>query len=177
MTDFLSRSALARVPVLLTVVLMLAGCSSVVASPSPSQSTSGGVPSQADSIEMMSSCLEEAGWDINNRSTGEVIVPPEQMSVFEEDSQGCIDEVSSRMGWSSNPLTERELGALYDLEVAAAECLRGMGYMLEVPTLQTFIDSYKTEPFIAHVAIGQLSQTAWKEATEECPPAAWTYQR
>jgi hypothetical protein len=161
---------------LIVLALALSGCASAV-DPKPTPTQAVGPLSQADAIEMMNSCLEEAGWEISDRSTGEVIVPPEQMPVFEEDSQACTDAISLEMGWNEEPLTEEELSRLYELEVEAADCLRGMGYTLEVPTLQAFIDTYRTEPFIAHVAIGQLSQPEWERATQECPPAAWTFQR
>lgn len=78
----------------------------------------------------------------------------------------------------TSPLSDAELADVYALELEAAECLRGLGHTIEVPSLQAFIDGYLSEnPFVAHGALGQLSQPDWERANQECPPAAETYQR
>lgn len=95
------------------------------------------------------------------------------MSVFEKDLEECTNEV--RGDEPIAPLTDDDLAEFYELEKAAAECLGSLGYEIEVPTLQVFIDRFRGDnPFLAHAELGFLSQPDYERATQECPPPGWT---
>lgn len=167
------RAVFVGTVVAVATTLTLAGCAP---QPEP-DSTVEDLPIQLTQEERQNAifdCLEELGWEIVDRSTGETNIPEEQLPQFQTDSENCIAGIDG----SSEviPLTQEQLTELYGLEVAAAECLSGMGYSVDVPTLQTYTDTYSTEPFIAHLAIGQLSPSEWEAATKKCPPPAWTYR-
>ena len=123
----------------------------------------------------MAECLESRGWDVVDAETGEVNVPPEQRDIFASDLEGCTADVYGTV--EAVPLDDDDYVRLYELEIEAATCLVDLGYTINPPSQQAFIDSYKgPEPYSAHGELGALSEEDWLEANEKCPQAALTFQ-
>lgn len=157
----------------MAIAITLAGCTSQP-DPEPTAPTVQPQSSQAERQDEIYDCLEELGWEFVDRSTGETRIPKEQLPAFNADNLICLEQVDGTSEWV--PLNEEELTELYGLEVAAAECLNELGWEVDPPSLQTFIDTYYTgSPFVAHGSLGSLSQSEYKRATEECPPPGWTF--
>ncbi|MCC7128625.1 MAG: hypothetical protein IT192_07405 [Microbacteriaceae bacterium] len=120
-------------------------------------------------------CLEELGWEVEDAATGSVRVPPEQEDRFKDDLGACVKEVNGSETFS--PLSHEELAEMYELERQSVKCLQELGYQLELPTLQAYIDTYYSRPFIAQAEIGSLSPSQFDEVTSKCPLAQWRFTR
>lgn len=159
----------------MAIAIFLAGCASQPKLEPAAEPTQAEV-SQSERLDAIWDCLEDFGWEVIDRSTGETRIPEEQLAQFEEDSGACLEQVDGTT--EVIPLNDEQLTRLYGLEVAAAECLTGLGWVVEPPSLQTFIGTYYTgTPFTAHGSLGSLSQSEWKRATQDCPPPAWTLEQ
>lgn len=127
-------------------------------------------------VEEVSRCLADKGWDIVDASEGEARVPPEQMQLYNADAEACTSEVLGDV--STDPLTDSELADLFLVESDVAECLERLGYVVELPSLQVFIDGYRSgEPFTSFSALFGIPEAEWKAANQACPQAALVYQR
>lgn len=150
---------------------LLAGCAASSPKPVPVD-TNGG----ETATEQVSRCLAEKGWEIVDASNGEVRVTKEQVSVYNEDLEACTQEVLGNV--DTSPLNDSELADLFEVENGVASCLEDLGYEVEVPSLQVFIDGYHSgNPFTAYTALFGVSQQEWSAANEACPQAADLYQR
>jgi hypothetical protein len=122
-------------------------------------------------------CLADLGWEIVDVETGESRVPEEQLSQFNLDSEMCLEQVAGPI--DTTPLTDEELVRLYEVEGESVECLATLGYAIDLPSLQTFMDGYHNgAPFTAYAdLLGQLNASEYSKATDACPPAALTFER
>jgi hypothetical protein len=157
--------------------MLLAAIALNACAPSPeveqaSNSGDGG----ATVTEQVSGCLADLGWEIVDAANGEAKVPPEQSSVYSADVEDCTQKVLGDVDMS--PLSDAELADLYEVELEVASCLEGLGYEIDVPTLQAFIDSYHSDaPFSTYAALYGSPEAEWNSANEECPQAAEIYVR
>jgi hypothetical protein len=129
----------------------------------------------AQGMASMDSCLEDMGWVVSDPLTGEVNVPEEQADRFQEDFMECAEQLTPE---EAIPLTDAEIERLYLLEVDNTRCLNRLGYALEAPSLQVFLDRYKSgRPYIAHAELGAISQAESVTISEACPPATLRFER
>lgn len=76
-------------------------------------------------------------------------MPFEQQEKYLEDNELCVGLVDGPT--EVTPLRDDQLTELYAVGVQAAACLEGLGYSIDPPSLQTFIDTcYTGSPFTVH---------------------------
>lgn len=99
----------------------------------------------------LAACLTDRGFPSNVQDDGAVMVQHgEQAEAWREAEAACTEELG---GWpTSQPLSESELGQLYDLEVEAHECLVSQGLdPLPPSSREQFVETYLTgESWYAH---------------------------
>ncbi|MFT4052289.1 MAG: hypothetical protein QM677_08585 [Microbacterium sp.] len=105
-------------------------------------------------------------------------IPEGQESVVSADFDEC-SEISgfSTMGDKSS-MSQAQLEALYEQEVAEHECILALGLESDAPpSLQTYIDTYQTENQYYGMLPGLDSlssdQASYAKAALACPPPTW----
>jgi hypothetical protein len=139
-------------------------------------------PSTADYGELMAECLGEYGFEGDVQGNGIVLaVPPEQADRYHEANVEC----QARYGFDKmTKMTDEELGEQYQFELQVKECLEGLGYVIELPTEQVYIDTYYSAPegegfLLPHTQImNQVESRADIEfADSTCKTAPMLYDR
>jgi hypothetical protein len=160
------------VAALTLVALSLMGCTAGASEEAVAERPVGEI---AQGMVSMSVCLDDRGWVVSDPLTGEVNVPEEQADRFQEDFMECAEQLTPE---EAIPLTDAEIERLYLLEVDTTRCLNRLGYALEAPSLQVFLDRYKSgRPYIAHAELGAISQAESVTISEACPPATLRFER
>ncbi len=156
------------------LLLSLVGCSA-----KPDQAVPPSAPDaqdpNADSMLAVGACLEELGWEVTDAANGIVKVAPEQVDVFNEDFNECSEEVQG--GAEVAPMTDTELAEYYPFVVEEAQCLKGLGYDIEIPSMQVFLDTYQEDPYVPRAEAAPFSQSEYQQLEESCPAADWEYQK
>ncbi|MHA6694913.1 hypothetical protein [Homoserinimonas sp. A520] len=130
----------------------------------------------------MAECLSEFGFEGDIQGNGIVVgVPAEQADKYHAANVEC----QARYGFDKmTKMTDEELGEQYHFELQVKECLEGLGYVIELPTKQVYIDTYYSaaegEGFLLpHTQI--VPQVGSRQDTEEadstCKPASMLYDR
>lgn len=132
--------------------LLLSGCEESANPSAPSLSLREVEAIQArEFFEGLASCMTEKGFPSTVQEDGAVMVEHgAQGEAWREAEAVCTEELG---GWpTSTPLTEQELGQLYDLEVKAYECLVARGLdPLPPSSKEQFVETYLTgESWYAH---------------------------
>lgn len=116
-------------------------------------------------------CLEERGFPAALQAGGSISVqvPPEQRASYDTASEACQKSVD--YGIAANPLTPEELAWLYDENLKAYECLKGLGYEPAEPeSFELFADDYRHDrppwsPYETESQDGGLPQDRCPEPT------------
>ncbi|MFQ5523645.1 MAG: hypothetical protein ACE5F5_08710 [Acidimicrobiia bacterium] len=94
----------------------------------------------------------------------------------EQIMQGCKSEVFARyLDWPPpSPQTPAEHRVFYELYLEMADCVRGLGYAVKVPSFDSYLDSggnwYPYDELPDH-----LSRQEWDAINETCPQNPWSY--
>lgn len=127
--------------------------------------------SSEEASNLIASCVEESGWPVTASEPGafEVVVPPEQKTVYESDLKQCY--VDHRVGIDPAPPLTKELAETeYDAQVKAGLCLTELGIEVpDLPTYQVFEDALLTENRIIGI-YGLADEAGLDLATDS---AAW----
>lgn len=157
------------------VLAALVGCTSV---PDDAGKVSSQVPPVQDpnksAMLHVGACLEERGWEVVDAASGEVKVAEEQLELFNEDLNACTEAVQ---GQEFSTLTDAELEKYYPFVLAEAECLEELGFDLDVPSVQVFVDTYRDDPFVPRAEVGPVSAEESDRLNRMCPPADWSFAR
>lgn len=152
------------------LVPILAGCA--VQSDDPPASVSVEVP-VAPLAERMIACMEESGWEASMEWDGTIVGPEmtkELTTQWVDASLVCGEET----GFHGGELNDEQVQALYEQEIAEAECLRGLGYGVEQPpSLQTYIDTHASaDQYYAYASLdfAATGQSKMQEVYAACPP-------
>jgi len=159
--------------------LVLSGCAVAVPSGSPVLLPEGRSLSSAGND--LYDCITEKGWDVTLRWDGGVeasteTIPQEQYNLYDADASACMAELDQRI----LAMTEVEIRAAYQAELATRECLVGLGYdVQEPPSEQTYIDDFFGVRWTAYgesnVSIQALSDSEWRTLNESCPQPSWGF--
>lgn len=165
----LSMSAVAA----FSVILM--GCQSAPAdnSAEPKKSESAS-PVLDDAYE----CMIDLGWNVTLADDGSITanqdtVAKEQLDVYNEAIGGCFADAEARYA-----LEDSDLPGLYKAELATQECLAENGVAVtDPPTEQTFVDSFRANPWMAYSDIDTttIEASEWKRLNDNCPQPLATF--
>lgn len=116
-------------------------------------------------IDLMADCMRERGWDVEiDEVQGGfgASVPEDQNDLY----TAAIDECTDSIGVDVQPPSTDEWRELYDIRVAAVECLESHGIHVAVPSWTEFEASATTNsewhPFIG------LTESELEIASTEC---------
>lgn len=116
--------------------------------------------------------MQEQGWDVtvdlSVDSLGSV-VSVDQADAYDAAYAGCTGQFPAN-NLALADVTPQQWTKLHADESATAECLRGLGYTIpEIPTEQTFIEQYPSDPWSAYSYLPDLGQQDNTAANEACP--------
>jgi len=159
----------------MVLLLILTGCSGP-----PRSDTAAEIPSIADYGKLMVDCLDEFGFEAEAQGTG---VTAETSFEQVEPYNAAVAECERRHGYdATGEMTDSQLAAMYEFELETEQCLEALGYLIELPTKQTYIDGYYLSaedggfPLPHTQAFMQAQGKAELEALNtECPQAVLLY--
>lgn len=160
---------------ILPVVTVAAACTSAAAEPSTAETPE----PQRDYATTMVACLSAKGWHVERGSDGGfgADIPGDQLEQYHADRHACREE----NGYDDEPEVTPELaGRFFDRLVAAAQCLRGLGYQVsDPPSRQSYVETLVNgelpdwAPYSELIEMG-LSFAELEEADAACPqPTTW----
>jgi hypothetical protein len=155
------------------VVLLSIGIATGCASdrqPTPTSSVSElkkKYPRQIDLAKARAACLQQKGWPVTLDEQGAIALalPDGKEAEYNSDDLACLKELGAD---PDSPTPKSVVAWQYKAFLKAAKCLRKAGWQVTVePTLQTFEDTYETDPWIPwdQVPTGDLIKSY-----ELCPP-------
>lgn len=166
------RSSLILAAVALGLGLTVGGCTG-----EPSRDATPEAGATRDPQTDVYNCMLRKGWEVVRIEFGGVGAPPDlpasQFAVYDEDLRACVAEYSPG---TPPPLTAEQANANYDAAVAAAECLRGRGYVIsDPPSRQAYVDEVvggyfaSWDPFHELIQL-EKSRDKFQEAANACQP-------
>jgi hypothetical protein len=186
-----ASSALAALISTVCLLLTLAGCAPIAASPSPglagrtgSPGTSsvlssspgpsiGIFPGTADEYQAaLVDCLRQAGWPVQVTADGglKADFSAAQRSAFIAAEAACAASLGEPPTFP--PVTEADMRARYQFLVHARGCLIALGYTVaEPPSVDEYVDTYWTKPWtpFSEVNAQTTSESEWNHVNEVCP--------
>lgn len=159
---------------ILPVVLVAAACT-----PTPDPAATASPEPQRDYATTMVACLSAKGWHVERGSDGGfgADIPGDQLDQYNADRHACREE----NGFNDEPeITPEMAGRFFDRLVAAAQCLRGLGYQVsDPPSKQSYVETLVNgelpdwAPYSELIEMG-LSFAELEEADAACPqPTTW----
>ncbi len=136
-------------------------------------STTGGMDSGAVFREtaqrVFADCMRERGFDAVSTADGasEVVSPPGQEAAAEAAGEECAQQVRDLA--PPRPLTEDELREFFELQLAVAGCLRGLGYSIpDPPSFERFAET-QGGAWIPYGFLPAMDEETWLAVNERCP--------
>jgi hypothetical protein len=166
--------------ILFVATLALAGCSKQA----PVHAASPATPAPAaDFGENMVGCMSAKGWDVGVDAQGRMTtphdgVPNSQIEQYRNDAQECL----ANFGYDKFTITPEMASSFYDKQVALAQCLRGLGYVIpDPPSREAYVEELVNTggaswfPWQAvQDAVHAGDSNASKAAEAVCPqPTSW----
>lgn len=151
----LHLTRLRQICLILSAVLVLAGCSSQAPPSSPSDNAS--VPNQNLPVEgnqyeyenavKTAACMTDKGWEaeVDPQGGWGVVAgfPPEQADIYRADYVDCVDEI----GLGSVEITEDVAQRTFNNNVRVTQCLISAGFTTsETPNERTFVSKTMEDP-------------------------------
>lgn len=140
MVEARTISMAVKASVAIFLVTSLAGCGDA----KPDVHSSELPPTLANYGELMVECLGEHGFEAEAQGTGLTAqIKPDQMDAY----QRASDECEKQYGYDAMiTLTDDQLSEMYQLELGVKACLESLGYTIELPSEQSYIDNYYLAP-------------------------------
>ena len=123
-------------------------------------------PTPLDLANARADCLNERGWGATVTDRGEIAAryPSNKQSEYEMDNLECLRSLGVD---PDAPTPEAVVESSYLIYKAGAACLEAAGWPVSpVPSLQTFKDTYETNPWFPWTEVPVDSMA---EALEKCP--------
>lgn len=124
-------------------------------------------PEQIDLAKARAECLNGFGWGVAVDDNGAIVADFERgrEADYQRDDTTCL----KRLGIDPDaPTPDSMIEADYPFYVKSANCLRKGGWPISAtPSLQTFKDTYNTNPWFPW---DEVPEADWTEAYQKCPP-------
>lgn len=126
---------------LVSVAIMAALTSCSDANPQPPSPS----PTTANEASDVARCLLERGWEVKVEADGVTAdVPPEQQERLNADMEECIEQFGDSP--PAFPQTAAAAEQQYDMLLAVAECVSGLGYPVDdPPSRQAYVEAMLNE--------------------------------
>lgn len=151
---------------------VLSGCSAE----SAPASTTALVDPQTKRLGAVVACMEQHGWKSSvswNRSILTTDIPDGQQSAESAVEDGCVKNANAEFPLPTFDLTSEK--AEYQKELANRACFVKLGYaMPQPPSLQAYLDEFKTSPWKAYSDVPVGPEATYKKAMETCWPPSWS---
>jgi len=175
-----TKTTSAAFAALVAVAFTLTGCTAETSTRTDSTPLAATATVAADNslvrgAQELADCLKELGWEIGEvkfDGTFTATVTKEQNAKYAADFAACSAESQG----DEPELTSAQIDELYALEAKAVECLASIGYEVELPSRQSYIDAfYSTEAFTSNGELGALPEGEYTTVNTTCPPPSWYY--
>lgn len=123
-------------------------------------------------VHAFADCMREAGFVVTVDESVPTFKPAEELpadqaAVWDEAVVKCREMLGHPPAVQFDP---SRLPALYEATVAAKACLESLGFTIsDPPSLEAWIESYDTGPWLPHSELSPMSEAEWKRVISQCP--------
>ena len=130
---------------------------------------------KAERDDFIEECLQGEGSAAFERKTTGGFAG-ENVSPFDETAMAtCVEESFERWPNSSAPSSFAEHAVLYELYLVQANCLRGLEFEIDTPSLDSYVDGGGF--WVPYDGLPPPSNLAdWAAVNEACPQDPWLYE-